>query len=233
MTITVQTSGPLDTTPPALDPTTFSNLTVMIANEIDDTTDEYAGDIQSAIYQAIRWCEREVYYFNETRDVTFPTIEGQEWYNSADNEQISRLVRIVAAYSERQDGSRTTLRRVTPEDLETLADNSASRGEPYAFTYFEQQIRLYPIPDAAGYTIRLQLGPYRLAPITNANETNAWTTEAFDMIKYMAKHIVYRDVLKDDNEAAKALSVYQAEHDALKAETSRRNGRGVILATCF
>jgi len=232
MTITVETGGPLGTTPPVLDPTTFANLAVQIADEIDDTTDEYAGQIQSSIYQAIRWCEREVYYFNETRDVTFPTVEGQEWYGG-DHEQIPRLVRIVAAYSERPDGERYMLRREMPDTMELLADNTAARGEPYSFTYFDQKIRLYPIPDATVYTIRLQLGPYRLAPITATNEANAWTTEAYDMVRAMAKHILYRDILKDDNEAAKALAVYQAEHEALKAETSRRNGRGVIIATCF
>lgn len=234
MPIIVTTGGPIDLAPPPGPQIgTFSNLALQIADEIDDTTGEYAGAIQVACFRAIRWCEREVYYFNETRDVTFAAIEGQEWYDGNDNANIPTLVRVVAAYSERPDGRRYELRRMTPEEAELQADNSASRGEPYAFTYFGQRIRLYPIPDSATYTIRLQLGPYRLSAIVAEEDGNAWTTEAFDMVKARAKYILYKDILKDAALAAEALNDYNDEHNALKAETSRRNGRGVIVATCF
>lgn len=235
MSITVETTGPISGIPSVISPgaATFSDLITTIADEIDDTTAEYNGQIQTSIYAAIRYCERDVYYFNETRDVTFPTIDGQEWYDSADNAQIPKLVRIVAAYSERTDGQRYQLRRITPEEMELLSDNSASRGEPYAYTYFGQRVRLYPIPDEAVYTIRLQIGPYRLATISSQSDSNVWTTEAFDMVKARAKYILYKDILKDAALAAEALNDYQDQHSALKAETSRRNGSGFINVTCF
>lgn len=93
MTITVETGGPIDSIPEVIGPaaSTFSDLILQIADEIDDTTGEYAGQIQSACYAAIRYCERDVYYFNETRDVTFTTVNGQEWYGAADNSNIRRL----------------------------------------------------------------------------------------------------------------------------------------------
>lgn len=235
MTITVETSGPIDSVPPVIGPaaSTFSNLSLQIADELDDTTGEYFGAIQNACYTAIRYCEREVYYFNETRDVTFTTVDGQEWYGAADNSNIPTLVRIVAAYCERGNNERTSMRRISPEDIELLSDNSASRGEPYSWTYFGQRVRIYPIPDATAYTIRLQIGPYRLAPITDAADSNVWTIEAFDMIKARAKYIIYKDIIKDAALAAEALNDYQDQHDALKAETSRRNGSGRIVVTCF
>jgi hypothetical protein len=235
MTITVETTGPIDTPPSVIGPSasTFSDLQLQIADELDDTTGEYAGPIQNACYQAIRWCERDVYYFNETRDVTFSTVDGQDWYGASDNSNIPTLGRIVAAYCEQTDGRRTILRRVRPEEIELSADSSASRGEPYAFTYFGQRVRLYPIPDETVYTIRLQLGPYRLATITSSSDSNVWTTEAFDMVKARAKYIIYKDILKDAALAAEALNDYTDQHKELKAETSRRNGSGVIVATCF
>lgn len=235
MTILVTTGGPIDSIPSTIAPTasTFSNLVLQIADEIDDTTGEYAGQIQNACFQAIRWCEREVYYFNETRDVFFAANDGQDWYDGNDNPNIPTLIRITAAYCERPDGRRTQIRRVMPDELEHLADSSASRGEPSAFTYFGQRVRLYPIPDDAGYTIRLQLGPYRLTTISSESDSNVWTTEAFDMVKARAKYIIYKDILKDATLAAEALNDYTEQHNALKAETSRRNGRGVIVATSF
>lgn len=235
MPITVETGGPIDSIPPVIGPSaaTFSNMAVQIADEIDDTTGEYAGQIQTAIFAAIRYSEREVYYFNETRDVTFTTVNGQEWYGASDNSNIPTLVRIVEAYCERSDGERTCMQRETPESIELLSDNSASRGEPYAYTYFGQRIRIYPIPDATVYTIRLQLGPYRLATITNASDSNVWTTEAFDMVKARAKYILGKDILKDATLAAEALNDFTDQQNALKAETSRRNARGFITVTVF
>lgn len=235
MSITVETTGPISGIPSVISPgaATFSDLITTIADEIDDTTAEYNGQIQTSIYAAIRYCERDVYYFNETRDITFPTVSGQDWYDGADNSQIPNLAGIVAAYSERADGQRYALRRATPQDIELLADNSASRGEPYSFTYFGQRLRLYPIPSDEVFTIRLQVGPYRLATITSQSDSNVWTTEAFDMVKARAKYILYKDILKDANLAAEALNDYQDQHGALKAETSRRNGSGFIKVTCF
>lgn len=235
MTIIVETSGPLDTLSSIITPaaSTFGDLISQIADEVDDTTGEYRGQIQNAILQAIRFCERDVYYFNETRDVTFPTVQDRQWYDSADNAQIPRLVSIVDAYCERADGRRFRLRRAEPQEIELLADNSASTGEPYCYTYFGQRVRLYPIPGAEAYTIRLQLGPYRLATIANEADGNVWTTEAFDMIKARAKYVLYKDILKDATMAAEALNDYNDQHKELKAETSRRNASGVIKVTCF
>lgn len=213
--------------------TTLADISDAIADDIDDTTGEYSAQITAAVLAAIRYCERTPYYFNETRDVTFPTIQGQEWYDENDNAQIKTLVRIVAAYSEDSNGQRSTIRRVTPDDLESIADNSASSGEPYSFTYFGQRIRLYPIPGAEAYTIRLQVGPYRLTTLSLPTDTNAWLDEAYDMIKARAKYVLYKDTLKDAALAAEALNDYNDQADQLKAETSRRNGIGKIQATCF
>lgn len=212
---------------------TLGDISAAIADDIDDTTGEYSTQINAAIFAAIRYCEREPYYFNETRDLTFPTVQGQEWYDANDLAEIKTLVRIVAVYSEESSGQRSILRRATPVELETLSDNSASTGEPYAYTYFGQRIRLYPIPDATPYTIRLQLGPYRLALSSEAQGTNAWFTEAYDLIKARAKYILAKDTLKDANAAVEALNDYNDQHSALTAETSRRNARGKIQATCF
>lgn len=208
-------------------------LNIAIADDIDDTTGEYEDQIVRAINAAVRYCERSTYYFNESRDITFTTVAGQEWYDEDDAADIATLVRIHEVYCE-LSGQRRILRRATPEEIEHLTDNSASRGEPYAFTYFGRRLRLYPIPDSTAYTIRLQVGPYRLdfdAADDMAN--SAWVTEAFDLIKARAKYILYKDTLKDAALAAEALNDYRDHHNALTRETAMRNGRGCIAATDF
>ncbi|MBY5821483.1 hypothetical protein [Rhizobium leguminosarum] len=213
--------------------TTFSDIKEAIADDIDDTTGEYASQISTAVLAAIRYCERRTYYFNETRDVTFPTIQGQEWYAAADNPNIPTLVHIVDAWSEDSNGDRDPLRRMTPQDMELLSDNSASIGEPYAFTYFGQRIRIYPIPGDTVYTIRLQLGPYRLATLSDDSDTNAWLSEAYDMVKARAKYILAKDTLKDAVIAAEALNDFNDQDMALASETTSRNARGYVSATDF
>lgn len=213
--------------------TTLADLSSAIANEVDDTTGEYGAAIITAIQAAQRYCERSTYYFNETRDQTFVTVNGQQWYGAADNANIPTLVRIVALWSEDSSGQRIQLERVTPEEIESVSDNSASNGEPYCWTYFNQQIRLYPIPGAEVFTMRLQLGPYRLAPLVNNEDTNAWLAEAYDLMKARAKYILQKDILKDASLAMEALNDWRDQDAALAAETSSRNGTGRIRPTCF
>lgn len=213
--------------------TTFADIKDAIADDIDDTTGEYSAQISRAVLAAIRYCERNTYYFNETRDITFATVGGQEWYDSDDNANIPTLVHIAGAWSEDSNGERDELRRATPQEMELLSDNSASRGEPYAYTYFGQRIRIYPIPGATSYTIRLQVGPYRLTPLSADTDTNAWLSEAYDMVKARAKYILAKDTLKDANVAAEALNDYNDQDLSLKGETTSRNARGYVCATDF
>ena len=212
---------------------TLAQIKADIADDIDDTTGEYSAQIAKAVFEAIRYCERETYYWNETRDITFPTVDAQEWYDAADNANIPTLVNIDYAFREDANNVRLFLNYDTPQALEILADNSAIRGEPMSYTYFGQRIRLYPIPDTQPFTIRLQVGPYRLAPLVNDSDSNAWTIEAQDMIKARAKYIVCKNTLKDVNMATEALNDFNDQNAALKAETSSRNGSGYIQATSF
>lgn len=212
---------------------TYADMQTAIADDIDDTTLEYKNQIKTAIQAAIRYCERTPYYFNQTRTVTFPTVQGQAFYGVADNANIPTLVHIISAWSEDASGQRFELRWANEDDIELVSDNSAAQGEPYWYTYFAQQVRLYPIPGATVYTIRLQLGPYRLAPVVADTDTNAWFSEAFDMIKARAKYIVAKDTLKDVNVATEALNDYSDQEVALSAETSKRNSGDTIQATNF
>lgn len=213
--------------------TTLNDMISDIADDISDTTNEYTDQIKKAIQGAQRYCERHTFYFNETRDVTFQTVDGQEWYDENDNVNIPTLVRINAVFSEDAQGQRTTLIRRPAQELETLSDNSAATGEPYLWTYFNQKIRLYPVPGATVYTIRLQLGPYRLAPLVDGDDTNAWLDEAYDMIKARAKYILAKNTLKDADLAIESLNDYRDQFVALAAETSSRKGSGCIQPTRF
>jgi hypothetical protein len=211
---------------------TLADLTADIADDIDDTTNEYGNAILKAVQGAQRDCERFTFYFNETRDKIFATVAGRAIYAKSDLADIASLARIQAAFLVDVAGQVTSLSPRTPEELELLSDNSAARGQPSGYAYFNQAIRLYPIPNAV-YTVRLQLGPYRLTALSQPTDSSAWLDEAYDLIKARAKYRLYKNTLKDANLAAEALNDFNEQLSQLKAETSSRNGSGFVRPTEF
>jgi hypothetical protein len=213
--------------------TTLADLTADIADDLDDTTGEYGAAILKAVQGAQRDCERSTYYFNETRDVTFATVVGQDWYGAAANANIPTLVHIHAAYIIPASNQISILHRRTPEELELLLGSNTTNSQPTLWTYFGQRIRLYPMPDLATYTVRLQLGPYRLIPLVSPGDNNAWLDEAYDLIKARAKYRIYKNTIKDANLAAEALNDYNDQESALTGETTSRHSTGYIRPTRF
>lgn len=236
MPIDVVTGGPIGGENDLL---TLGDMINDIADDIDDTNGEYTAAIRRAIIAAIRYCERNKYYFNETREITFDTVNGQEFYRDIDNQSsqtfsyIRDAVHISRLWSEDSSGQRNLLRRARPEEIELVSDNSASRGEPYAWDYFEQQIRLYPIPGERVFTIRMEMSIYRLGMPTSDTDTSAFITEAYDMLKERAKYNLAKDTLKDVALAQASLLAYEDQEMALSRETSNRGATGKIVVTCF
>ena len=210
---------------------TFGDIKADLSDDIDDPNNEYGSQIASAVLAAIRYCERTQFYFNETREKTFNTVIGQQWYDENDLADIKTLIRIHRAYVTVL-GNTTDLLLISPDEIEVLSDNTAATGEPYGYCVFGQRLRLYPIPNAA-YQVRLQLAPYRLTMPSADGDQTVWTTEAYDMIKARAKYILAKNTLKDPAIAAEALNDFQDQFQALKAETSSRLGTGRILPTSF
>lgn len=234
MVITVNTSGPLNSIAsiPSPDLGTMERLVQLVADEIDDTQNEYLVQIQEAIFSAIRFCEREPFYFNKSREVTFSTVVGKEFYGKEDNVNISTLSGLQAVFLIRGSGDAEKLRRIPTEDIEILSSRGSSGGVPTAYCYYSQQLRLYPIPQTK-YTIRLQISPIKLEVIKDANQLSPWFLEGFDLIKARVKYEIYKNILKDSDGAMTALNDFNEIFRALKIETSRRESNGKIFPTFF
>lgn len=235
MPVFITTGGPISGVPSVLEPhvRTLADMIHVISDELDDTSNEYLAQIQNAIFSAIRFCELEALYFNESRDVVFSTEEGREWYDRMDEPNISTLAGLTHVYCEEEQGRRTRLQRKASDVLELLSDSGAGRGRPRYYTYLAQKLRLYPVPDNGRYRIRLELSPARLQDITSASEASPWFYEAFDLIKARAKYELYKDILKDAFMAMAAFNDFDEQLMVLRAETSRRKSTGTLRATRF
>lgn len=212
-----------------------------------------ASPIQNSIQQAIAKWEREPFYFNEIVQETllnqgsYPwmTSSGQEYYSDSSSPQ---------AWSEPAISTIATIKKmwvlissnrysITPRTFQYMADtsvNPAVIGYPTDYAYGAEQIRFYPIPDGT-YPIGFQ-GTRRFSTLSEDNDSNVWTNDAFDLIRCEAKLQLARDVLYDDTMyAAAKIAIYgdpsllkdRGFLYALKGEGSQRQAKGRIIPSHF
>ncbi|OLL39260.1 hypothetical protein AT237_07610 [Bartonella henselae] len=199
--------------------------------KIDDQTDEYVDQVQKAIFSAIRFCERLPFYFNESREVVFTTLKGKSRYGAEENPVIPAAVRIVDAYIYEDNHSKSKLLHTDPLVIENL-ENDCNHGMPTRYSYFEQKLILYPIPDRI-YSIRLILDPMRIKDIESIQEASIWFLEAYELIKTRAKYEIYTNIIKEPQMAAAAFAMFQEQLDALQIETSWRKNLLRVQHTDF
>jgi hypothetical protein len=207
----------------------FSDLQRNVASDL--TRDDLASQIKSAVGDAIEFYETNRFFFNTTRAKTFPTVVGRDTYDGGDLAEIPNVIRIDQLFL--RDGvSIYPLDRYEPDEFEFLAGNPANGpGRPCAFTYVDKTIILWPVPIAV-YTLRPHMH-FRLAPLVNDTDANAWTNEAEQLIRCHTKLLLYTNVLEDVDGAGRMSSQIQSYKDKLDYETSGRSATGRIRGTDF
>ncbi|WP_019223213.1 hypothetical protein [Bartonella rattaustraliani] len=138
---------------------TFSRLVSVIQDEIDDVTDEYAHQIQESALAAIRFCERERFYFNESMDVVFNTGKGKSIYGAPEAPHIETSAKIKGGFLHKDRQAKVALEHRDALSLGPLIA-SGQTGSPVCYSYFDRKLYLYPIPDSV-YQIQLILSPIR------------------------------------------------------------------------
>lgn len=190
----------------------------------DQLSDAYIGQ---AITKACEFYQHERLFFNESRSYTFSTVADQVWYSSSDDADIGLIKELDALVIETSTYDRL-LDYITPEALENWTDANAADSEPTAFTYFDQKIGLYPIPDDT-YTIRM-MGSFKVAaPATDDEADNPWMTHGYDLIRARAEVDIamYR---QRDFDFAQALKMREMEElKRLRIETEKRWRTGRIV----
>ena len=210
--------------------TTLAVMKQRIADEL--ARSDLTAMIAYAISDAINAYQSRRLFFNESRDINFDTASDQEWYDRYDNAAIPNLMAIdymrVAI-----DSTFWEICRKTPEQMES-SQVSPATGLPTSYTYFNQQIRLYPIPnDAWEVTVAGHIKVNEPASDTEAR--NPWMTDAERLIRARAKLNLARNVNAsgmDPTFSPQALLIFKDEEsDAfndLKSRTAKQVGTGKI-----
>jgi hypothetical protein len=208
--------------------TTLADIQARIASDL--TRNDLTSQIASVVSDAIDFYQRYRFWFNVTRSQTFSTTVGQQAYTATDLAIIPNIIRVDALFLP-QLQSIYPLDRFEPGDFEVIAGGMSGGGIPTAFTCIDQSILLWPIPTAV-YTLRLHCH-YKLPPLVNPTDTNAWVTDAEELIRAHARLLLYTDVLDDEEGMARMQAKIPLLVDALKYETSARSSTGVIEGTEF
>jgi len=204
---------------------------------LSNSTGMSTPPIQLAILDAVKQWERERFYFNEIRQTAaFSTVNGQEFYTSSDWADIATMAHIDKL-SILVSGNRYFLIGRTEQYMEDVSINPSVTGVPIEYGYYAEQLRFYPIPNGA-YPVNV-LGTKRQTALSAAGDTNAWTSDAEELIRLTAKRNLYRDTLMDDAGAARmerAMGLVPGIPGALQAlqgETFRRSATNRIKPTFF
>ena len=179
--------------------TTLATLKSRIADDISRS--DLTTQIANSITDAITYYQNRRFFFNETRSETFDTVAAQSLYRSSDDAAIPTFARLDGVFLLDSSIFEYELERYDPLEMELLLDASAPSERPYAYAYFEEAFRLYPIPDVSTYDIRPVGVIEKIPPAGDADTDNVWMTHGFEMIRCRAKYYLFAHVIRQMDKA--------------------------------
>jgi hypothetical protein len=200
----------------------FGTMQNRIADEL--ARSDLGAQIQSAILSAIRFYESERLWFNEGES-TAGTVAGQQSYAVPSDFLEADTLTITIS------GNRYLLCPRPWAWMRDMSVASTSRGRPTDWSYYADQLWLYPVPDGV-YTLTLSYLK-RLAALAVAGDANAWMTHGEELVRARAKADVYAHVLHDFDEA---LAMKQLETEALgnlRVKSTKKLATGRLQPTGF
>lgn len=210
--------------------TTRATMQTEILADLRRSSAQLGSQTLSAISAAIKFYQPQRFWFNESRSVTFNTVQSQSVYTFGTSGDITTEFYRIDGGVITEDSDNRPLRRGDYVALETMIDGNSTEGRPTRFAYIAKSLRLYPVPDAA-YAVRL-FGHIKLAEPENDNDTgNDWFVEAYELIKCRAKAYLGAHVLMDLNMAAVMRAAEQDAFKALKKATTDKVATGTLVPT--
>lgn len=138
--------------------------------------------------------------------------------------------------------ARFEMTRLEPKDIDLLTQSGTQKGQPYAYTYFNEQIRFYPVPSAA-YPVIIGAHEIIAAPTSLSQTGNRWMTDGERLIRCRAIYELALHYLKDDVLAGRMWTINPfngaetgAVPDAfsdLKRESNKITGTGRVRPMQF
>ncbi len=181
----------------------FGTLIARINDEL--AIPAIAARIPNAIQAAIRFNESERLWFNEGESTTSTVADQQAYAMPTDFLEGESLTLT-------QGTIRYLLKRRPWSWMRGHNIDTSTTARPRDWSYFADQIYLYPIPDAV-YTLTMSY-LQRLTALSSHTDTNDWMTHGEELIRERAKYDLMRQGPVKDLEMAAAFKV--VTKDALR-----------------
>ena len=219
----------------------LGDLKALIAQDLRRSN--LTNEIAEAIPDAIRDHDTERFWWNETYPqpytltvspgggapgTGFPTNTGAQGdlYFLGPQGQVQEFVKIdmVRALI---PGVWYTVKAIDWTPLEFFY-STLSNGQPSWWAYRDNYLRIYPLPSQA-YPLRI-FGQFRLPPLVNDTDSNAWTDQGRNLIRYTVLKRLFSYPIRDAQQVANAEQAGERALDYLRRETDRRARQGRMRA---
>ena len=181
--------------------------------------------IQTAIQRAIKYYERQVFWFNE-QDDSIVTVSGTKNYTLSATVGYTQINQVILNYH----GQKYELDEMNSEDLQSQ-DIGTITGQPLWWAQINGGVMFYPTPDGS-YTVSYNF-VQKTATLSATTDSNFFTTNAEDLIESRA--LWWLCVNKTRNPVL-AQNAKQTELEALrnlKSETTNKLTSGRLKPTKF
>lgn len=202
---------------------TFGALLDRLEDELRDTT--INTQLREFVRTAIGELEYERFYFNEERSLSFTASTNAEFYGAADLAAIPNLLKIdsmrIAVSNQYYP-----LRRRDWSWMENVSQTATQTGTPTDYAYYNQRLRLWPIPNAK-YTVQIA-SVVRLITLSATTDANAWVTEQLPeaIIRSRTKAHVWAHLKRDPGQAAFFNQIADTHLSQLRMTTTKRLSSG-------
>jgi hypothetical protein len=214
--------------------TTYATLRTRISSELDRTDLNTAGYVASEVLSAIKHYERQRFWFNEGR-ATASTVAAQ--VNLAVPTDLLEIDDLRITLSSRP----YQLDKQSWDDFLAMGgtDTGITNSRPSDYAYYANQLWFFPIPDST-YTLTMSYVK-QLTALSADADTNAWTTDAEELIRARAKAALKINYLEDAAAKQEALMVgapylsvqEKIAHLSLMDTANDRVATGRVRATRF
>ena len=218
---------------------TLGKMIDRIEDEIADTTLNY--QVARSIYSAIEYYETIRWHFNEGQ-YSWSTSTGQEYYDPLTEAAptMTKLPADIDTLRLTTNNNNYLLKKRDWSWMDQIQSNNSSQGDPVAWCWYKNQIRLWPIPDDTT-SVLLMSAVVPPAGVTlsstdsksGTTATNVWFTTAERLIRYRAKADLYANVRREMNEASKFSAMEAAEYRKLRYDNANFTSKGRMTATQF
>ena len=204
---------------------TFLQMRTKIADYLDrsDLTDQ----IKDAINRAIEYYEKERFWFNE-KVGTFATVANTKNYGSAGG--VPTDIAEIDYVEVTQSGKEYELKPRTFDYIKQRQGYDPT-GLPTDYAFYQENFYLNPVPNGI-YTITISYQQKYTALSADA-DTNDFTTDAEDLIEARSRWWLYKNVIKDREEADLAKQDELDALNSLREKTRKLIATGYVKPTCF